>query len=51
MSKQCVSAWQGKQGNVIMEREQVLFKRRTEMEKEGKNELKGIKECMRFREK
>jgi hypothetical protein len=26
-------------------------KGRTEMEKEGKNELKGIKECMRFREK
>jgi hypothetical protein len=29
----------------------VLFVRKTEMEKEGKNELKGIKECMRFREK
>jgi hypothetical protein len=34
-----------------MEREYVLFKRQTRMEKEGKNELKGIKECMGFKEK
>ena len=53
MSKQCVSAWRGKQGNVIMERELNGFIQKGELKwkKKEKNELKGIKECMRFREK